>query len=36
MDLVRFNPGHPHASKLELFARARRPGWVAWGNEVPQ
>jgi N6-adenosine-specific RNA methylase IME4 len=22
-------------SRLELFARARRPGWEAWGNEVP-
>jgi len=20
---------------LELFARAKRPGWVTWGNEVP-
>jgi N6-adenosine-specific RNA methylase IME4/ParB-like chromosome segregation protein Spo0J len=27
---------YPHASKLEFFARARRPGWVAWGNEVPE
>jgi N6-adenosine-specific RNA methylase IME4 len=26
---------YPHASKLELFARRRRPGWAAWGNEVP-
>src|SRR5207244_4152766 len=25
---------YPQASKLELFARASRPGWVAWGNEV--
>jgi N6-adenosine-specific RNA methylase IME4 len=25
---------YPHASKLELFARRSRPGWVAWGNEV--
>jgi hypothetical protein len=24
-------PGQP---KLELFARAARPGWVAWGNEL--
>jgi excisionase family DNA binding protein len=24
------------ASKLELFARRRRPGWTAWGNEVPK
>lgn len=21
--------------RLEMFARARRPGWDAWGNEVP-
>jgi N6-adenosine-specific RNA methylase IME4 len=27
---------YPGASKLELFARRRRPGWTAWGNEVPQ
>jgi N6-adenosine-specific RNA methylase IME4/ParB-like chromosome segregation protein Spo0J len=26
---------HPHASKLELFARGARPGWTAWGNEAP-
>lgn len=26
---------YPRASKLELFARTRRPGWSAWGNEVP-
>ncbi len=25
---------YPHARKLELFARAPRPGWAAWGNEV--
>ncbi len=25
---------YPHASKLELFARSRRAGWSAWGNEV--
>jgi N6-adenosine-specific RNA methylase IME4 len=25
---------YPQASKLELFARRSRPGWVAWGNEV--
>jgi N6-adenosine-specific RNA methylase IME4 len=25
---------YPHCSKLELFARAERPGWVVWGNEV--
>jgi N6-adenosine-specific RNA methylase IME4 len=27
---------YPEASKLELFARRARPGWAAWGNEVPQ
>jgi hypothetical protein len=27
---------YPQASKLELFARRRRPGWAAWGNEVPK
>lgn len=26
---------YPEASKLELFARRARPGWAAWGNEVP-
>lgn len=25
---------HPHARKLELFARRVRPGWDVWGNEV--
>lgn len=25
---------YPEASRLELFARAERPGWDAWGNEV--
>jgi N6-adenosine-specific RNA methylase IME4 len=25
---------YPQASRLELFARSRRPGWSAWGNEV--
>lgn len=24
----------PDASKLEVFARQRRPGWDAWGNET--
>jgi N6-adenosine-specific RNA methylase IME4 len=24
----------PGASRVELFARKTRPGWVAWGNEV--
>ena len=27
---------HPRASKLELFARSARPGWVAWGKEAPR
>jgi N6-adenosine-specific RNA methylase IME4 len=27
---------YPQASKLELFARRRRRGWAAWGNEVPE
>ncbi len=26
---------YPNQTKIELFARARRPGWIAWGNEVP-
>jgi N6-adenosine-specific RNA methylase IME4 len=26
---------YPGVARLELFARARRPGWDAWGNEVP-
>jgi len=26
---------YPTLPKIELFARARRPGWEAWGNEVP-
>lgn len=25
---------YPKASRIELFARRRRPGWAAWGNEV--
>ncbi len=25
---------YPHARKLEVFARTRRPGWQAWGNET--
>jgi N6-adenosine-specific RNA methylase IME4 len=25
---------YPQAKRLELFARARRPGWDAWGNEA--
>jgi N6-adenosine-specific RNA methylase IME4 len=27
---------YPHRSKLELFARAARPGWQAWGNQIEQ
>lgn len=26
---------YPAASRLELFARGRRAGWDAWGNEAP-
>jgi N6-adenosine-specific RNA methylase IME4 len=26
---------YPELPKIELFARARRPGWDAWGNEAP-
>lgn len=26
---------YPGADYLELFARRRRSGWAAWGNEVP-
>jgi N6-adenosine-specific RNA methylase IME4 len=29
--IERYHPGVP---KLEMFARERRPGWDAWGNEV--
>ncbi|HYZ76062.1 MAG TPA: MT-A70 family methyltransferase, partial [Gaiellaceae bacterium] len=25
---------YPQASKLELYARTRRPGWTAWGNQL--
>jgi N6-adenosine-specific RNA methylase IME4 len=25
---------YPELPRIELFARARRPGWDAWGNEV--
>ncbi len=25
---------YPTASRVELFARTRRPGWTSWGNEV--
>jgi N6-adenosine-specific RNA methylase IME4 len=27
---------YPKASRLELFARSKRPAWSAWGNEVGQ
>src|SRR5262249_37934188 len=27
---------YPDLPKIELFARARRPGFDAWGNEVPR
>ncbi|MCW8918926.1 MAG: MT-A70 family methyltransferase [Gammaproteobacteria bacterium] len=27
---------YPEASKIELFARRRREGWNAWGNQVPE
>ena len=26
---------YPEATKIELFARNRRAGWDAWGNQVP-
>jgi N6-adenosine-specific RNA methylase IME4 len=26
---------YPELPRIELFARARRPGWDAWGNEAP-
>jgi N6-adenosine-specific RNA methylase IME4 len=26
---------YPNVPKIELFARAPRPGWDVWGNEVP-
>jgi hypothetical protein len=26
---------YPTLPKIELFARVRRPGWAAWGNEAP-
>lgn len=25
---------YPHGSRVELFARRRRAGWEAWGNEI--
>ena len=27
---------YPQASRLELFARQLRPGWMAWGDEIQQ
>jgi N6-adenosine-specific RNA methylase IME4 len=27
---------YPHLSKLELFARQARPGWAAFGNQLPK
>jgi N6-adenosine-specific RNA methylase IME4 len=27
---------YPHARRLELFARNRRPGWTSWGNQLPE
>jgi N6-adenosine-specific RNA methylase IME4 len=27
---------YPRASRVELFARAARPGWVAYGNQAPE
>jgi N6-adenosine-specific RNA methylase IME4 len=26
---------YPDLPKIELFARARRPGWDVWGNQAP-
>jgi N6-adenosine-specific RNA methylase IME4 len=26
---------YPELPKIELFARAARDGWAAWGNEAP-
>ena len=26
---------YPELPKIELFARGRREGWTAWGNEAP-
>jgi hypothetical protein len=25
---------YPNLTKLELFARHKRPGWDAWGNQI--
>jgi N6-adenosine-specific RNA methylase IME4 len=27
---------YPELPKIELFARHARPGWAAWGNEIPR
>jgi N6-adenosine-specific RNA methylase IME4 len=27
---------YPSLPKIELFARHERPGWAAWGNEIPR
>jgi N6-adenosine-specific RNA methylase IME4 len=27
---------YPELPKIELFARAGREGWDAWGNQAPQ
>lgn len=27
---------YPNLSKIELFARNYRPGWVSWGNELQE
>ena len=26
---------YPRLSKVELFARTARPGWIGWGNQAP-
>lgn len=26
---------YPELPKIELFARAERPGWASWGNQAP-
>jgi len=26
---------YPELPKIELFARSRRSGWAAWGNQAP-
>ena len=32
--VARIETMFPGASKVELFARTQRPGWVVWGNET--